>query len=151
MPRPRLRAFETGDLIVQIDGLDMTSEREALALLDDPRPHRAVLRGPHQTKIVSCPPAPAGMVLPLHQGFDRPNMGTTPALVVGELGSDNPWQDCLRPGDLLTAVMTDPHVIRSVNAQWRVPLDAALASGRPERLEVRRRGPPRVVHIPVAR
>ena len=150
--RRRMHGLERGDLLLEVDGQPVSSDREALALLDDPaRPHRALVRGSAKTVVASCPPAGAGTGLPTRLMFDLPHSGTDPALAVRELPTTHPWIYCLRTGDVLTAVVTDWRVVRMVNGQGREALDAALASGRPEKLEVKRRGPPRWVEIPAAR
>jgi hypothetical protein len=144
--RPRLRELRPGDLVVEIDGHRDLKDWEARALLDDPGPHRAVVRAAAKTITVRCPPAPPNSVLPTRIGFNR-GTGTTPPLLVGQLAPDHPWNACLQPDDLLSAVLTDPRVVRTFNSGWREPLDNALASGKPEVLEVQRRGPPRQVDV----
>lgn len=145
--RPRLRKLEPGDLILEIDGHSELKQWEAQALLDDPGPHRVVVRGPAKATPMRCPAAPPNTVLPTRPGYGFRGMGDTPALLVGPIGADHPWRICLEPDDLVSAVMTEPRVVRTVNHMWREPIDKALASGRPEVLEVRRRGPRRRVDI----
>jgi hypothetical protein len=147
----RAHGLKEGDLLVAIDGqaLGEADDSLAFALLEGPQWHDLLVRGPHHEVRVSCPPGKPGMHLPFRRGRYLPGQGTDYSMIVEPLAPDHPWHDCLEPDDWVVAVSTDPKVQRGVSGSFVEPVDAALASGVPVNVFVRRRGPPRHVMYPV--
>ena len=144
------RDLKRGDLVIAIDGqpLDGSDASLALALLDGPGRHDLLVRGPHREVHVVCPPGKQGMHLPVRRGRDLPGMGTDYTMVVEPLPRDHPWSSCLERDDLVVAVATNPKTQQGVNGRSSEIVDAALASGLPVSVSVRRRGPSRHVTFP---
>ena len=77
-----------------------------------------------------------------------PGMGTDYTMVVEALPRDHPWGSCLEREDFLVAVSTDPKVQEGMNRRSSEIVDAALASGLPVTVWVKRHGASRHVTFP---